>query len=77
MPAVRGSGLVLAAHSAPGGAGLSSWGPTWGRGAAVPGHGGEQGRKEAWALWPERPWNLATGQGQPGIRLGAAGSLEI
>lgn len=43
MPAILGSGLVLAAHSAPGGAGLSSWGPVWGGGGAVPGLGREAG----------------------------------
>ena len=43
MPAVLGSGLVLAALLAPGGAALSSWGAAWGRGGAVLGLGREAG----------------------------------
>ena len=71
MPAILGSGLVLAAHSAPGGAGLSSWGPVWGRGWAVLGFGREAGLgpvgHSAWLL----------GRRQPGTRLGGAGGVWI
>lgn len=52
MPAILGSGLVLAAHSAPGGAGLSSWGPVW----------GSTGTREGGRSGAGRPLSLATGQ---------------
>lgn len=55
MPAILGSGLVLAAHSEPRGAGLSAWGPCGAEeGSAGMREGGHQARPPGggqWGLW--------------------------
>lgn len=72
MPAILGSGLVLAAHSAPGGAGLIL-GPSVGRRRAVPGTW-EGGR----SVSPAQPGRWAGGSLAPGwVGPEVCGSREV